>query len=48
MSHHKIEYHQVKIIKDLEKQHKTYGAVQQTDVEPQEPKPSTLTRIKKV
>ena len=33
-----------KLFKDLEKQ-QTYGTAQQTDVEPQETKPSTFTQI---
>jgi hypothetical protein len=35
-----------KLLKDIEKQQKTYGTVQQIDVEPQEPKQSTFTQLK--
>ena len=39
-----------KLLKDLENKQKTYGTIQPTinkiDVQPQEPKPSTLTQIK--
>ena len=35
-----------KLLKDLEKQQKSYGTIQQTDVTPQEEKVSTLTNIK--
>ncbi len=35
-----------KLLKDIEKKQKTYGTVQQTDVEPQEPKQSTFTQLK--
>jgi hypothetical protein len=34
-----------KLLLDLERQQKTYGTVQQSDIEPREPKPSTLTQI---
>ena len=39
-----------KLLLDLERQQKTYGTIQQSDVQPNEPnlpKPSTLTQIKK-
>ena len=35
-----------KLLKDLEKQQKSYGTIQQSDVQPHEPKPSALTQIK--
>ena len=35
-----------KLLKDLEQRQKTYGTIQPSDIEPQEPKQSTLTQIK--
>jgi hypothetical protein len=34
-----------KLLKDIEQQQKTYGTIQRSDIEPREPKPSTLTQL---
>jgi hypothetical protein len=35
-----------KLLKDIERQQKTYGTIQQSDIEPREQKPSALTQLK--
>ena len=35
-----------KLLKDIEQQQRTYGTIQQSDIEPQDPKPSTITQLK--
>ena len=51
MSHHPIENHQVKkikeskLLKDIEQQQRTYGTIQQSDIEPREQKTSALTQL---
>jgi hypothetical protein len=35
-----------KLLKDIEQQQRTYGTIQQSDIEPQEPKQSTFTQLK--
>jgi hypothetical protein len=34
-----------KLLKDLEQQQRTYGTIKQSDIEPREPKPSTITQL---
>jgi hypothetical protein len=34
-----------KLLKDIEQQQRTYGTIQQSDIEPQDPKPSTITQL---
>jgi hypothetical protein len=34
-----------KLLKDIEQQQRTYGTIQPSDIEPQDPKPSTITQL---